>query len=117
MLLERKEIKREGEDITTIEAYYDSSNIAKTQYVPERSYMFIFFNNGLVYSYSNIDRELYNKFEMAESQGVFFRNEIRKKPKVYNYLREFKLYEFEKQDIRHIIEGLKTGSNEQNQNI
>lgn len=117
MLLERKEIKCEGEEITTIEAYYDSTNISKTKYVPERSYMFIFFNNGLVYSYSNIDRDLYNKFESAESQGVFFRNEIRKKPKVYNYLREFKLYEFEKQDIRQIIEGLKADSNSKNQNI
>lgn len=117
MLLERKEIKREGDDITTIEAYFDSSNIAKTQYIPERSYLFIFFNNGLVYSYSNIDRVLYNNFEMAESQGVFFRNEIRKKPKVYNYLREFKLYEFEKQDIKQIIEGLKSASNPTNDNI
>jgi KTSC domain len=107
MLLERKEIKRENDKITIIESIYDSSNIVKTNYIPERNHMFIFFKNKLVYSYSNIDKELYDKFEMAESQGVFFRNEIRSNPKSYNFIREYKLYDFEIQDIIKQIGDLK----------
>lgn len=107
MLLERKEIKRETDKITIIESIYDSSNIVKTNYIPERNHMFIFFKNKLVYSYSNIDRGLYDNFERAESQGVFFRNEIRSNPKSYNFIREYKLYDFEIQDIIKQIGDLK----------
>ena len=108
MLLDRKEIKRENDKTTLIEALYDSSNILKTNYIPEKNYLFIFFKNKLVYSYSNVTRDLYENFERAESQGVFFRNEIRKKPQEYNYLKEYKLYDFEKQDIMELIESLKS---------
>jgi len=117
MLLDRKEIKRERDNMTLIEAFFDSSNISKSNYYPDKKFMFIFFNNGLVYSYSNITEELYNNFENAESQGKFFITEIKKKPTIYRYLREYKLYDFEKQDIVQIIENLKTGKNDKNQNI
>lgn len=116
MLLERKEIKKENDDII-IEGYYDSSNILKTTYLPSKEYLFIYFQNKLVYSYSNITKELYDNFEKSESQGVFFRSEIRKNPKKYNYLREYKLYDFEKQDIINIILESKSTKNDQNSNI
>jgi hypothetical protein len=117
MLLERKEHKKDGDQITLIEAFYDSTNILKTNYIPERNLLFIFFKGGSVYSYSNIDRELYEKFENCESQGKFFIAEIKKKPQVYNYLKEYKMYEFEKQDINEIIENLKLTKSPQNENI
>ena len=117
MLLERKEAIRESDGLTIVESYFDSSNIAKVNYIPVKNYMFIFFNNGLVYSYSNITEELYKKFEDSESQGKFFITEIKKKPKEFKYLREFKLYEFEKQDIAEIIKTLKEGKLDENQNI
>lgn len=116
MLLDRKEIQKEGSDLI-IEGYYDSSNILKTSYIPSKEFMFIFFQNKLVYSYSNITKELYEAFENADSQGKFFINEIKKKPKLYRYLREYKLYEFEKQDIITIIESLKSGKSEEKPNI
>src|SRR5688572_819548 len=108
MLLERREAKREADGMIVIESYFDSSNIAKVNFIPEKQFMFIFFSNGLVYSYSNITEELYKKFEDAESQGKFFIAEIKKNTKQYKYLREFKLYEFEKQDIKQIIDDLKS---------
>ncbi len=117
MLLERKEAKREKDGLRIIESYFDSTNIAKVNYLPERNYMFIFFNNGLVYSYSNITEELYKKFEDADSQGKFFISEIKKKKNLYKYMREYKLYEFERQDIAQIVETLKSGKNDENQNI
>jgi KTSC domain len=117
MLLDRKEITFSGSTDTIIEGYYDSSNILKTSYIPNKEFMFIFFQNKLVYSYSNITMDLYEKFEKADSQGKFFITEIKKKPREYNYLREYKLYEFEKQDIISIIESLKSGETDQNQNI
>jgi len=117
MLLERKEYKRETNKTTLIEAFYDSSNIVKTNYIPEQNFMFIFFKGGSVYSYSNIDRELYEKFENCESQGKFFIAEIKKKPQIYNYLKEYKLYEFEKQDISDIIENLKSTQKPKIENI
>lgn len=116
MLLNRKEAKREADGMLVIESYFDSSNIAKVNYIPEKRFMFIFFNNGLVYSYSNITEELYKNFEDAESQGKFFITEIKKKPNQYKYLREFKLYEFEKQDIKQIIDELKSAKNGENSN-
>lgn len=117
MLLDRKEVKREQDKTTLIEAYYDSTNILKSNYIPERNFLFIFFENKQVYSYSNINQELYDKFEQAKSQGKFFISEIKKKPMVYNYMREYKLYDFEKQDISIIIENLKTSQNDKIQNI
>lgn len=116
MLLERKEAKRERDGLMVVESYFDSSNIAKVNYIPEKHFMFIFFNNGLVYSYSNITEELYRNFEAAESQGKFFISEIKKKTNQYRYVREFKLYEFERQDIMQIIETLKEGKNDANHN-
>jgi hypothetical protein len=116
MLLERKEAKRERDGLLVIESYFDSTNIAKVNFIPDQRYMFIFFNNGLVYSYSNITEELYRNFEAAESQGKFFISEIKKKPNLYRHVREFKLYEFERQDIMQIIETLKEGKNQDNHN-
>ncbi len=116
MILERKEIKKENGDMI-IEGYYDSSNIIKTTYLPSQNHMFIFFQNKLVYSYTDINEELYRNFENAESQGKFFIAEIKKKPLIYRYLREYKLYEFEKQDIINIILESKNGKPDQTQNI
>lgn len=116
MILERKETKKDNGDIV-IEGYYDSSNIIKTMYVPSQSHLFIFFKNKHVYSYSGIDKELFENFEKAESQGKFFVSEIRNKSKEYNYFREYKLYDFEQQDIMDIIEQLKATQKPEDKNI
>jgi hypothetical protein len=117
MLIERKAIEIRNEDGSLnenesyFEGYFDSSNIIKTIYIPTMNYLYIIFKNGLVYSYVNITKELYGTFEKAESQGKFFRSEMRTNPQ-YKYFREFKLKEFERMDILNLIEEMKNLQNE-----
>lgn len=103
MILERKEQKDIETSEIFVEGYYDSSNIIKSIYLPERKMLFIIFKKGIVYSYSNIDSELYLGFENADSQGVYFSKNIAKNPNCV-YYREYKLYEFEKKEIFSLIE-------------
>src|SRR5579872_4289837 len=98
MLLERKEITDEETSELIIEALYDSSNIAKSMYLPHKKTLFIIFKKGIVYSYSNVDNELYFGFENSDTQGVYFSKNIAKNPACI-YYREYKLYEFEKKHI------------------
>jgi hypothetical protein len=107
MLLERKELTDTQTGERFVEGLYDSSNIMKSIYIPERQLLFIFFKKGIVYSYYNVDTELYLGLEMADSQGVYFAKNINKN-KVCQYFREFKLYEFEKKDMLTLIEEHKT---------
>lgn len=103
MLLERKEITDPQTSEMVIEALYDSSNIVKSMYLPTTKTLFIIFRKGVVYSYHNVDSELYVGFEVANSQGVYFSKNISKNP-VCIYYREYKLFEFEKKDIFKLIE-------------
>lgn len=103
MILERKELTDSETSEIYIEGYYDSSNIIKSIYLPEKKTLFIIFKKGVVYSYSNVDVELYLGFENADSQGVYFSKNIAKNPICY-YYREYKLYEFEKKEIFTLIE-------------
>ena len=66
--------------------------------------MYLAFNRGQTYSYGNVDMELYEKFENAESQGKFFREHISKHPDLYPYRKEFSLYPHELEDIREVID-------------
>lgn len=103
MLLERKEITDSETSEMIIEALYDSSNIVKSMYLPAKKTLFIIFKKGIVYSYSNVDNELYVGFEVSESQGVYFSKNISKNPVCF-YYKEYKLYDFEKKDILKLIE-------------
>ena len=103
MLLERKELKDSETSEIIVEAYYDSSNLIKTIYLPTKNTLFIIFKKGVVYSYSNVDRELYVGLENSDSQGNYFSKSIAKNPKCV-YYKEYKLYEFEKKEIFTLIE-------------
>jgi hypothetical protein len=107
MLVDRKEYLSENENETFLEGYFDSSNIVKTIYFPTRQFLYIIFKNALVYSYSCVTKELYDKFEKAESQGKFFVANMRKNSE-YQHHREFKMYEFEMSDIFKLIEEKKS---------
>ncbi len=106
MLLNKKESNKEAPKEHLIEAHFDSSNIRKTIYFPYKQLLFIYFHN-LVYSYRGVTMELYLKFENAESQGKYFITEIKKNPKEYLHFREFKLQEFEKEELMTLIESFK----------
>lgn len=85
-----------------IECIYDSSNILMSIYFPKNNTLFISFNRGGVYSYTKVDKELYEKFEDADSQGKFFVNEI-KKNNIHEVQKEYTLYNSEVEDAKKIL--------------
>ncbi len=112
MLLERKELTDDETSELFYEAIYESTNIIKSIYLPTKKTLFIIFRKGIVYSYSNVDAELYVGFENADSQGVYFAKSIAKNPKCV-YYKEYKLYEFEKKEIFALIDERKQILNEE----
>jgi hypothetical protein len=116
MILEKKEnVDCETSELI-VEAYYDSTNIIKSIFLPAKKSLFIIFKKGIVYSYQNIDEELYAEFENSKSQGVFFNEKIKKNTK-YVYYKEYKLYEFEKKEIFELINEKIQLLEEKNNNI
>ena len=53
-----------------------SSNVKKTEYDTETKIMFVEFNNGQKYEYSDVPHQVYTQFRLAESQGKFFSSKI-----------------------------------------
>lgn len=104
MLIEEKTIYNDDESIGYVEAIFDSSNILKTTYFINDNRLYISFYKGGVYSYSNIDPELYYNFKNAESQGKFFASTIKKNPSKYPYRKEFTLYPDEINEINEAVE-------------
>lgn len=104
MLVEEKKFQDENGVIGYYEAVYDSSNILKTTYFPIQKKLYISFNRGGVYSYTNVDEELYEEFKNAESQGKFFAQTIKKQPQKYPYRKEFTLYPEEVNELKEVVE-------------
>lgn len=107
MLVERKVILNEDKSIGYIEAIFDSDNILKITYFPKFERLYIAFKRGHTYSYSNISNELYEEFENADSQGMFFHENINNNKK-HPYRKEFTLYPYEVNEAKKIIEEHKT---------
>lgn len=112
MLIKSERIQKEGEENYYIEAIFDSSNVLKTLYFPHRKRLYISFKRGGTYSYGNITQELYDRFEKADSQGMFHEYYIRDRDNQYPYRKEFTLYPSEVKDVDHIIEEKKKESQE-----
>lgn len=100
MLSSRKEFNDPDGSIGYIESIYFSDNVLKSTFFPKTKMMYIAFNRGAIYSYSNIDDVIYDEFENAESQGVYFYKNINKKDK-YPSRKEFTLYPEELQEIKN----------------
>jgi hypothetical protein len=99
-----------------VECIFDSSNITKTIYFEDNEKFYIFFKRGHGYSYINVDKELYENFENAESQGKFFNQNIKTNP-IHQYRFEYKLFESEIKEVESIIENYKkNGENKTNIN-
>lgn len=116
MILERKELRDEETSELFVEALYDSTNIIKSIYLPTKNMLFIIFKKGVVYSYANVDAELYVGFENSDSQGVYFSKNIAKNAKC-SYYKEYKLYDFEKKEIFGLIEERKAILKEESNKI
>ena len=102
MIVEKKVINDDDGSIGYIETIYESSNILKTIYFPKKDLLYMSFGRGQTYSYGNINRELYDEFEKAESQGKFFYQRIKNKTE-YPFRKEFNLIDAEIDEIRAII--------------
>jgi hypothetical protein len=103
MLLEKKEYLEKNGKIGYVESVFDSSNLLKTTYFPDQNKLYVAFNKGPVYSYTNISQELYDEFEKAESQGRFFIKAIKSAPDKYPYRKEFSLYPSEIGELREVV--------------
>jgi len=104
MLVTERKFQEEDGTIGYYDAVYSSSNVLQTTYFPIAQRLYISFNRGGVYSYENVSPELYEEFKIAESQGKFFIKEIKNKPDVHPYRKEFTLYPNEVQNLREIVE-------------
>lgn len=73
---------------TIINVEVKSSNIKYVSYDTISSNLDVTFNNNMVYRYYDVTWELFTKFRMSDSQGVFLNKEIKKNHKcekiIYN---------------------------------
>ena len=56
-----------------------------------------------VYSYANVDNDLYKQLEESESQGKFFQQNIRNNFK-HPHAKEYKLFDHEINDAKKLVE-------------
>jgi hypothetical protein len=106
MLVEQKKFEDTDGSVGYIESVFQSDNVLKTTYFPKSQRLYIAFSRGHTYSYANVSPEMYEEFEEADSQGVFFHKRINNKPK-HPSRKEFTLYPNEIKDLKEIVESKK----------
>ena len=106
MLVEQKKFQDTDGTVGYVESVFKSDNVLKTTYFPKSQRLYIAFSRGHTYSYANVSPEMYDEFEEAESQGVFFHSRINNKPK-HPSRKEFTLYPNEVKDLKEIVESKK----------
>ena len=111
MLVERKEYKEDGTDLTYLESVFKSENILSTTYFPHSHRLYIVFSRGDMYRYENIPPEFYQDFEDADSHGKFFHKHIKNRDSTH-YRREYKLLPYEIEGLKKIVESHKPEENE-----
>jgi len=79
---------------------FNSSTIIQSIYYHNNNFLYLFFKKGNVYSYQPISKEIYDRFENAESQGKFLAQNVKNNPSIA-YRKETTLKEFE---LKSIIE-------------
>ena len=100
MLSKRKEIIDSDGSLGYIESVYFSDNVIKSTYFPKTKILYLTFNRGAMYSYTNIEQELYDEFESVDSQGSFLHSTILKKTN-HTITKEFTLYPEELMEIKN----------------
>ncbi len=115
MLMKRTEHKNPDGTIGYIESVFNSGNVLKTTYFSKDQRLYIAFNRGHTYSYSNVSQELYNEFEKGDSQGQFFHRKFNKNTS-YPCRKEFTLYPREVNDLKEVVkEKLQEIENDKNE--
>jgi hypothetical protein len=103
MIIERKEtIDDDDGKLGVIDTIFESSNILRSIYFPKTNTLYLSFSYGQTYRYDNVDNELYENFEKADSQGKYFNSNIKNNSAI-PYQRSYKLYDSEIEDTKKII--------------
>jgi hypothetical protein len=102
MIVERTVHHDDDKTVGYIECIFDSSSILLTTYFPKTKILYVSFKRGMTYRYDNVDQQLYDNFEKADSQGKFFQKEIKNNDSL-PYSREFELFEIEKREAEKKI--------------
>ena len=103
MLVETKTHNEDDGSVGYFESIFESSNILKAIFFPKKERLFLSFNSGDTYSYGNISKDIYESFIASESQGKFFIQNIKKEKEKYPYRKEFKLKQYELDEINEVI--------------
>jgi hypothetical protein len=103
MLLERKEYFDEDQSLGYVESIFKSENILATIYFPKKNKLYVTFSRGNTYSYLNVNDNFYKRFEDSESQGKFLHENLLKEKQKYPYYKEYKLMDFEINNIKEKI--------------
>ncbi len=83
-----------------VKAIYESSNILASTYEPSKKDLTIIFKRGASYTYKNVDKTDYFRFETADSQGEILNKYIKKYEAIKNDLVDVKKIEDEIVNLR-----------------
>lgn len=83
-----------------IKAIYESSNILASTYEPNKKDLTIIFKRGASYTYKNVDKTDYFRFETADSQGEVLNKHIKKYDTIKNDVVDVKKIEDEILNLR-----------------
>jgi len=92
-------LKRVETDVK-IKAIYESSNILASTYEPSKKDLTIIFKRGASYTYKNVDKTDYFRFETADSQGEVLNKHLKKYDAVKNDAVDVKKIEDEILNLR-----------------
>lgn len=84
-----------------IKSIYESSNILASTYEPKTKDLTIIFKRGASYTYKNVDKNDYFRFETADSQGEILNKHIKKYEAIKNDIVDVKKIE---DDINNVKE-------------
>lgn len=96
-------LNEDESQIDMLECIFDSSNILMSTYIPHKEKLYIVFKRGHVYSYGNVDKEVYDEFEASDSQGKFVQSVFAKDNDSYPYSKEYKMFEYEIEEANNIL--------------
>ena len=93
-------ILKRVENDEKIKAIYESSNILASTYEPKTKDLTIIFKRGASYTYKNVDKNDFFRFETADSQGEILNKYIKKYDSVKNDVVNVKKIEDEILNLR-----------------
>ncbi len=84
--------------------YYDSSNILISDYDEENEILYLTFDKGAIFKYFGVTKEINEEFIKAESQGLYFNDNIKSE---YSYEKYKTLLKEEVLGVKSLIKNIK----------